>query len=736
MHCTTAPRQTPTAIRLLLLVLVALLCCCQEDKEVSAPSEPEVWEGEMVANPKEYEMTPNPNPKPDPKPKPPSGGFAASPLAPESQASPVPEIADRPAVPLPDPVKPAPKPVAPRTPEVRTLIGSGAADEKRLLSDLEATIENGEWGAYRQQLMLSIDMAVSQLPGRLDGEKLVALNTEPVFYTTLLRWKLLKLLPPGLWTSVADEKSFREFARHVFGEAEVMEQILMTVQPEDDVIKLLPMMTELWGSHSDKPQLAAKYFNLNLACALVFDQTVAYVNDQTQLDYGESGGVDARARYAWYVKQNERGYLEVSIERSSARDLTFVVCAPVTEAELDWAVKQYRSLRRKSWAKTYGEIEYLMERAVEGINPYESYTLQEIHKEGGICGDQTHFSVNTARAAGIPALGLSGTTNSGPHAWAAIKLDDDEWSTKIGRIGGVSNGRGRDPQTGKSISEQDIWMWSSREYRRASRRLELQRQLWLGQLFGELSHPEWQRMVIHEARRDGEPYPEYWEALYDSLKADPVHSSKPEDVDTLKVWKAFCDDLKREFRENPRMSVLAVTVEENHLFPHMELADIRRQLDRDRRRQQREAAEQADLATTSLKREGDWIMSKLIEQAQEDEDARNEAQANALREISQLYDRSLREYGKSVSGFATMAEDYFNFVKDDEKLAPKAVRDIELAFKRVVDTDSDDWFRAQTEVGLHKRICEMYRRVGEEKRADVMERRLETQMERARRKAL
>ena len=61
---------------------------------------------------------------------------------------------------------------------------------------------------------------------------------------------------------------------------------------------------------------------------------------------------------------------------------------------------------------------------------------------------------------------------------------------------------------------------------------------------------------------------------------------------------------------------------------------------------------------------------------------------------------------------------------------------MELAFKRVVDTDSDNWFRAKTEVGLHKRIAEMYRQVGEEKKAEVMERRLETQIERARRKAL
>ena len=169
----------------------------------------------------------------------------------------------------------------------------------------------------------------------------------------------------------------------------------------------------------------------------------------------------------------------------------------------------------------------------------------------------------------------------------------------------------------------------------------------------------------------------------------------------------------------------------------MDLGDVRRQLDRDRGRQHKEAPEQTDLVTSSLKREGEWILEKITAEAADgDEEDKKEALEEARTEISQLYDRSLREYGKSVSGFATMCDDYFAFVKDDEKLAPKAVRDMELAFKRVVDTGSDDWFRAKTEVDLHKRIAQMYRQVGEEKKADLMESRLETQMERARRKAL
>ncbi len=708
----------------------------REDKEPEpVAAKEEVWEGEMVIDPLQFEMEQEAKPEPvaeKPAPEPVAVAVA--------DPTPVPEVVAKvPELPKPEPKVETPAPT--KALEARMLLGSKAADEKLLLADLEATIKSGEWSAYRDQLQRSVESSAAVLPKDIRGDKLEALLKQPEFYTTLLRWKMLKQFPPILWKNASDSPGFEEFSKHVFADVAVMEEVLMTVQEEDDVLKVLPMMVNLWSVHTDteKPELSAKYFNLNLACAVVFDQNVSYVNGDSESDSEYSSGVDARTRYDWYVRQNERGYLEVSIDRSPARDLTFVVCAPVTEAELDWAVKEFRSLRRKSWGKTYGEVEYLMERAVDGLDPYESYTLEEILKEGGICGDQTHFCVNTARAAGIPALGLSGMTNRGGHAWAAVKIEDDEWSTKIGRIGGVSQGKGKDPQTGGDINEQDIWMWSSREYRRSSRKLELQRQLWLSELFGVLGKSDLQGVVVKHAERDGEPFPEYWQALYGAMKADPKMAEKPDDSGTLRAYKDFCDALKREFKENPRMASLAHTVEEEHLFPHMDLGDVRRQLDRDRRRQYREAPEQADLITTSLKREAEWIVRKVTEEAEEaekDEEEKEEALHEARTDISQFYDKSLREYGKSVSGFATMCDDYFSFVKDDEEIAPKAVRDMELAFKRVVDTDSDDWFRAKTEVGLHKRISQMYRQVGEEKKADLMDRRLETQIERARRKAL
>jgi hypothetical protein len=126
-----------------------------------------------------------------------------------------------------------------------------------------------------------------------------------------------------------------------------------------------------------------------------------------------------------------------------------------------------------------------------------------------------------------------------------------------------------------------------------------------------------------------------------------------------------------------------------------------------------------DLIAASLKREADLIVRRG------GEDMNNE--------ISQLYDRALRDYGSSITGFKMMAQDYFNFVSDDPEFAGKAARDIELAFKRVVETGTTDWFRAKTETSIYKMICGFYRDSGDTKRAETLERRFELLMRRAKR---
>ena len=75
-------------------------------------------------------------------------------------------------------------------------------------------------------------------------------------------------------------------------------------------------------------------------------------------------------------------------------------------------------------------------------------------------------------------------------------------------------------------------------------------------------------------------------------------------------------------------------------------------------------------------------------------------------------------------------------VKANADAGKKAVRDIELAFKRKIETGTKEWFRANTEADVYRMICDFYREVGDEKRAEMLEKRFERQVKRAKRGAI
>lgn len=400
-----------------------------------------------------------------------------------------------------------------------------------------------------------------------------------------------------------------------------------------------------------------------------------------------------------------------------------VVCAPVSTKELDWAIDKM-NLSRRNWGNAYGMIEYLMERAVEGLNPYKEYTFAEILKEGGICGDQSYFCVNTARAHGIPAMVLSGETDLGGHAWAGVKVKDDEWSTMVGRIGGAANGKAGNPQTGGDLSEQEVWLWNDRSQQSRLSTITVFRQLWLADFLTTIGDPSASEETIRLSLTPGRMFSETWSRLYELLVKKTASAADPSKPEILNEWIEFVDTMRDQFKENPRMAELAATAETKYIFPYAREEDARRTLSRERRRIERNAGEQKDLIADSLKREADLLFTN------------DKGSADALEKISRLYDRALRDYGGSITGFKKMAEDYFAFMKNDPTTARKAARDVELAFQRVVETGSKDWFRANTETSIYKMICSYYRTAGDEKKAKKLEDRYERLLRAAERGAL
>ena len=228
--------------------------------------------------------------------------------------------------------------------------------------------------------------------------------------------------------------------------------------------------------------------------------------------------------------------------------------------------------------------------------------------------------------------------------------------------------------------------------------------------------------TVRLANQLGPSFTETWTALYALLKKQTKLTGDPVKPGNLEEWKSFAKAMRQEFKDNPRMAALAADAEDEYIFPYGDEGDASRALGRERRRIERDSGEQKDLIAESLKREAELI--------------RKRGDATAKKDISNLYDSALRKYGGSITGFKMMADDYFGYLKDDPELARKAARDIELAFKCVVETETKDWFRAKTESLICKMICGYYRAAGDEERAVLLEKRYQVLLKRAERSAL
>lgn len=601
------------------------------------------------------------------------------------------------------------------------LVGPDSLRDAALARDkemLSRAIKDKAWDGYRSLLGKSIKEGLTKLRIGEGVNRFDPVWNEAVLYQAMLRWKVIGAIQPSQIPNVVTDAYAGTMFLWLLRNNAAMEEFLLTFSSKDDGGSVLKFLTDAWSVNEDKFE---KYYNLALACAVVFDKPMSIPNPVGKVEYGVESTVEPMKRYLWYVDKNEKGKLAAPVHRQPARDLVWVVCAPVTTSELEWAIDKLH-YRRKNWGDAYGSIEYLMERAVEGLNPYKEYSFAEIEKEGGICGDQSYFCVNTARAQGIPAMTIAGVTDLGGHAWAGVKVDDREWDTNVGRIGGASKGTAENPQNREAITEQEIQLWNDRNHTSTNVTLSVWRHLWISDYFAQMEQDEDNAVAIKLANQLGHSFTETWKALYGLLEKQMQITGDPPAPNNLEEWIAFAKDMRREFKDNPRMAELAANAEVEYIFPYGPEGDAKRSLARERRRIERDSGEQKDLIASSLKRESELLNKR--------------GGPDAKKEISQLYDRALRDYGGSITGFRMMAEDYFAFVKDDPKLGPKAVRDIELAFKRVVETGTKDWFRANAESGLYRMICEYYREVGETDRAEMLEKRIEVLLRRSKRGAI
>ncbi len=609
---------------------------------------------------------------------------------------------------------PAPAPSADKSKLAAIFSGTLPLDERMGASPealeksnaaLTAALINGRWTEWAALLRRSLQAAVKSFgAGAVTPQGLMALSKNGPFTLALEQAAFLASLSPEAGAAMTKDPETHGFYQWLLSTPSALESWLLTVRPEHDDIAAALM---LWPKIAKgDPDAKGKYQNLALACALVYEKPLKTKWNDEYLT------VTAEERYAYYTRHAAKGDLVVMPDKLTARDLVWTVSAPVPEEEMEWALKKMH-LRQKSWGTAYEMVRYDMERAVKDTNKYDAYTFSEILKKGGICGDRSYFTANTARAAGIPAAMISGDGSRGPHAWTSWLAEQDDWDF-TGRYGGYPLGHTRNPQTQKDESEQEFL---SRSDRSASDEglLKGLRPVWLARAMETDGAVDLAALLLDGAALLGEKVPAVWQAKLAFWSAHRAEAP-------LDQWRAFLDVLKRQMKTDPNILAEARAAEEKFVFPRQDSKLAMKELKKDARKLDqadgKTSVDQADQIAKVLKQQAGVLLAK-----------------GALDPVRSLYDKSYRDHGRNPAVFKVLAADCWELVKADPEVAKKACRDMESAFRRYIDSGGD-YFDVTSQMSALNIISKCYREIGQDKKAESLAKDVEKANAKAGRQAL
>jgi len=640
-------------------------------------------------------VTPLPVPAPPPPVAPGIDPFPER--APEPKPAPV-VVAPKPLPPPPTPVEEAPDERLALFKQELLLLGppSHRQSNQDLFRDaLFLALETGRWDLYRPFLDRAFARAMKDVSLRTGPDRFTALLAEPLYVRAMGLHAFLREVPDSFLQQVAESSPEHPFYQWLLYKHETaLEEFLESLTGNEDIEQVLKTWSSLWLTETTEV-FRDTYRALALACALV------YPGD----DYNPSDN-KALARYTLFRDNAEKGRLTGKIHRMRATELIWVVDVPVSDSEIEWALKKMH-LPRRRWGDAYGMIDYLMEKAVESENPYEEYTFAEILKHGGVCADQSYFSANTAKCHGIPAAIVTGTGDRGPHAWIIYKPDKDEWR----EAGGVGYTTGATKNPANGIKMPIALLTLATDRRTGLDRLAKTRTyLRFMDLFLALGEKEIAREALDIALRNTPSHPLPWKRSIDFHEQEET---------SLKEWEDLAATLRRRFKDWPDFLELAERIEDEHIFPRRSAKENARDVARERRRLTREHGGRADLVTASIQRQADIL-----------------AEAENFDGISSLYRRAFQEFGNKSEAFTMIADQYFGYAARKPEWQRKACREIELAYQRHIDTGSGEYFKAKTEIGILRKVAGYYEQCGNKKRAESLRRRATIREKRAKRNAL
>ncbi|MFT5468551.1 MAG: tetratricopeptide (TPR) repeat protein [Verrucomicrobiales bacterium] len=558
-------------------------------------------------------------------------------------------------------------------------IGRALTDEQTaaLAAALDQSIAEKSWEPYNSLVEPGARQLAAKLKPELGVSSYLNVFSEPTFAKLIAQERFLSRVPEaGLTALLSSGEEGEPFVRWLFERTDAMEAFIVALDPQDDPVKAIEIWRSCWEA---VPETQAEFANVAIACALVFDKKKTVKTTVS----GPKPEIDPVERCREFVAASKKGSLHTQLEEMPIHELVWVVCADVSSADLEWARKEVR-LSQKNLGRAYPMIEYLMERATDNTNPYETYALEEIKEVGGVCRDQAHFATNVARAHGVPAFVVSGDGDRGRHAWMGYKLGRGEWDSNTGRYRGYRTGTSRSPQTNQPVREQLFALWNETDFNDPSKFQAAHRLIFWSEIYRDLEN---QLAEVALARMASEAAPHNPPALQRWIDA---LESYPETNEAM--WKEVLADIRRSFREHPDMLAKAAELEIKNISIEENLAELVSAIEAERRNIMRKDSERSDLLVVLYRREADLAIH------QKDFD-----------EVLAIYKKAFKSLAGDVPAFKGLAKDLVACADQAVALSvrPAAIKIVEDYFEKDINTGGGDYFRQQSEAGVKKMIDQL-----------------------------
>ncbi|HLW68392.1 MAG TPA: hypothetical protein VKS79_23950 [Gemmataceae bacterium] len=272
-------------------------------------------------------------------------------------------------------------------------------------------------------------------------------------------------------------KDYDELMAWLDKNLDLKEELFTALLEERDNLSIaFRLVHDFWKK---SPEAVAKYPNLVIAMALVWDQPkniYNYVGHQvrTHSILPESAKKAAPVEvFQFYIDHAKEIQGKETINRLQALPwefLVYVVNHFTPADERQWAIKHFGS-NRTMIGRIYSEVQYDKEmlRTQSQVCKLggKEYTLENILKYGGVCAMQADFASRVGQSIAVPAAYITGQSSGLElHAWVMwVEVHNVTKGGKVtftleshGRYFGDQyyTGTLRDPQTGEEILDRDM----------------------------------------------------------------------------------------------------------------------------------------------------------------------------------------------------------------------------------------------------------------------------------------